>query len=80
MKKTVIALFCLVLFVGVTNAQAVLGQAKPAHATVTDARTSATTKKFKKIKTANFAKGNVKLKAGVIPPAKDGKMNDASNK
>lgn len=46
---------------------------------MTDAKTAPNTKKFKKINTSYLSKGNIKLKAGVIP-AKDGKINSTSDK
>ena len=79
MKRTSFILSGLLLLVSATKAQAVLGQTKPSNTVMTDAKTAPNTKKFKKINTSYLSKGNIKLKAGVIP-AKDGKINSTSDK
>jgi len=61
MKKMLIVFLNTVFVVSLSNAQSVLVQPKPS--TIPNAKTSATTKQFKKIKSANLseAKGKVKL-------------------
>lgn len=73
MKKMLIVFLSTVFVVTLSNAQSVLVQTKPS--TIPDAKTSATTKQYKKIKSANLSEAKGKVKLSPNANLKGGKTN-----